>query len=105
MTKDVLTDTAFSLVDIIDSNHLTKEYGKYVIKNIIPPQAAATLAREKNTLIKKHIIMVDIIKTTRKRKTINPLLFVKMRPNFMVMTSNMMLMSIRMELLTNHATQ
>ena len=72
---------------------------------MIPPQAAARFARAKNTEIKKHIIIVAIMKTKRNRKITNGLLCHRIFPPLRTATSSPIVMVIRAELLMNHATQ
>ena len=72
---------------------------------MIPPQAAATFARAKNTEIKKHIIIVEIMKTKRNKKITSGLLCHRIFPPLRTATSSPIVMVIRAELLMNHATQ
>ena len=74
-------------------------------KKKIPPQAAATFARAKNTEIKKHSMMVAVMNTSKKRKMTIGLLCHRIFPPFRTATSNEIVMTIRAELLINHATQ
>ena len=72
---------------------------------MIPPQAAARFARAKNTEIKKHIIIVAIMKTKRNKKITNGLLCHRIFPPLRTATSSPIEMVIGAELLMNHATQ
>ena len=72
---------------------------------MIPPQAAATFARAKNTEIKKHIIIVAIMKTKRSKKITSGLLCHRIFPPLRTATSSPIVMVAGTELLMNHATQ
>ena len=72
---------------------------------MIPPQAAAKFARAKNTEIKKHIIIVAIMNTNKNKKITTGLLCHKILPPFRTATSKAIVMTIRIELLMNQATQ